>query len=89
MTVGCRCRGAWLLPTTVAACLIAAAPAWAQSTAVPSERCFDEEAAAAHRITACTQLIETSKDNATRAQAFLQRGVLREQGGESETAVTD
>ena len=54
-----------------------------------SEPCFDEEAAAAHRITACTQLIETSKDNATLAQAFLQRGVLREQGGESETAVTD
>src|SRR5262245_45452846 len=95
MAHGCRCTGGRLLPVAVALCLAAHLMAassgmtLAQTAAAPSEPCFDEAETAAPRIAACTRLIEGTKDAAKLAQAYLQRGVLREQGGESETAVTD
>src|SRR5215510_5331238 len=91
MAIGSRGTGRGLALLTVGMCLLAISPqtAMAQAATDPSHSCFDEAEPAAQRIGACTRLIETTKDNTARAQAHLQRGVLHELGGESETALTD
>src|SRR5688572_20222135 len=88
-------RPRWrLLLSAIAAGLLTAtlagpALAQAQTPAELLDACRDEAQAAAQRIGACTRLIEATQDKAVRAEAFLQRGVLRELTGESETAVAD
>jgi tetratricopeptide (TPR) repeat protein len=89
-----RYRGGLLVPMAVAACVMATGVLLAQTAPEPSDACFNEAESngtesTAQRIAACTRVIEAVKDAATRAQAYLQRGVLRELGGESETAVRD
>ena len=67
----------------------AAGPSLAQTAAESLDACLDGAQLAPQRIGACTRAIETARDDATRAQAHLQRGVLHEMGGESETAAAD
>ncbi|HEY7548564.1 MAG TPA: tetratricopeptide repeat protein, partial [Hyphomicrobiaceae bacterium] len=80
-----------LAPAALALGLMAAAsgPSLAQTAAELLDACLDEAQPAPQRIGACTRAIDTARDDATRAQAHLQRGVLHEMGGESETAAAD
>jgi tetratricopeptide (TPR) repeat protein len=91
MGVARRSRVGWLMSAVFTACLIAgtARTAPAQSAEELESACRDELQPAPQRIGACTRLIEKSGDAAVRADAFLQRGVLHELGGEAETAVQD
>ena len=63
--------------------------AWAQTTADLLAVCRADTEAVASRIVACSRIINQKGDDEIRAEAFLQRGVLHEMGGEKQSAVND
>ena len=65
-------------------------PVEAQVAAEALNICRSDAGPAAARIAACTRAVEEAAgDETTRIEAFLQRGILHEEGGEWEAAVRD
>ncbi len=79
-----------LLPMLTAAWLVGAATAAAAQTGAEQlAACYAEGEPVAKRLAACSRAIEQATDSESRAEAFLQRGVLQEFAGEREAAVKD